>query len=1234
MEKFDLLNVPLQGINLLEAGAGTGKTFTIEGLCLRLITEKAMPVGEILVVTYTVAATEELRDRIRRRLVVAAAAFASGESEDALLQGLLTKHPGQGERLLFRERLRTALRDFDEAAIFTIHSFCQRILQENAFESDSLFDTELITDERRLRAELVDDFWRRHFYETLPEVAGYALACGFNRDTLAKLLGKVLSHADLSIIPRIEPPSRQRLSAQAAALSCALDGLRAAWPEVRQEVNQELTSPALNATVYGRRVEGLIRAMDSFVAAGGGFPLFADFEKFTAPVLAARTRKNCEPPQHDFFCLCGTVQEQAAALVNDLDRYLLSLKAEFVLTAQKKLADRKKKDNVMFFDDLLSRLRAALQEQGGPELARIVGQKYRAALIDEFQDTDPVQFAIFRELFGRQEGEQTLFLIGDPKQAIYSFRGADIFAYMKAAAGVKGKYTIVENWRSEPDLIRGVNSLFKGRENPFVYREIAFRPAERPPGKLYDFFTLSGRREAPLRLWFVPAEKYGPAGKALAKEIAQPLIVRAVAAEIARLIGLSRQGRALIGKRALREDDIAVLVRKHREARLIQEALGRLKIPAVIGKTGNIFDTREAEELEMIMRALAAPQDERLVRAALLTDILGVGIASLDRLTREEKDWGKWLEKFSYYHDLWFEAGFMGMFAALLAGEEIKLRLLAFPDGERRITNLLQLAELLQRRSETGQRGVTGLCQWLGEQRNPATPRLDEHQLRLESDERAVQIVTIHQSKGLEYPVVFCPFTWEGSEIKGDAFSFHGRPGEGTKEGSESGTVICDLGSVDSDANRARAARESLAENMRLLYVALTRARHRCYLVWGRFNKAETSAPAYLFHGGPGLTAAGREDGVVADLAEHFGQLADETLYRELENMALTAEGAIALAELPTGSGEILPLPEGKGAPLTFKAFAGKIDRSWRMMSFSSLVSGAHQLEEKRDYDSAADSAALGAVFAASSPGEEGNRDIFSFPRGARAGTLLHEILRYLDFQDLESEETGQLVSRELSFYGFPSFWKETILDLLRKVVAAPLLPFSAAGARPFTLASLPLRDRMNELEFYFPLRRLAPEDLPAMLGGVAMPWLAASEAAGRDRRDFSLPAGRLHFSPGRGFMRGFMDLAFSADGRFYLVDWKSNYLGNQLADYGQKAIAGAMGDNFYVLQYHLYCLALHLYLGARLPGYRYDSHFGGVYYFFLRGIDPAAGPENGIYRDRPPEELITALATKLIARS
>jgi exodeoxyribonuclease V beta subunit len=1234
MTEFDLLNVPLEGANLLEASAGTGKTYNIEGLFLRLIVEEALPVGEILVVTYTVAATEELRDRIRRKLRDAAATFSGAEGGEPFLRALAMKFPDSRERLLCQGRLRAALRDFDEAAIFTIHGFCQRMLQENAFESKSLFDTELITDERAFREEIAEDFWRIHFYENIPEMAGFALSRGLSPDYFRKLLDNVISCYDAKIIPDISSSPLPAIKERVSAYNSLFAGVLKLWPAAREEVSGKLKSSALHGAVYGKKTEGLIKAMEGFLASGEPyFPLFQDFEKFTARRISASVKKNQQAPEHAFFNLCQTIQESADTLTLEMENYLLFLKAEIIRTVRRELDIRKTRKNKMFYDDLLLKMRDALKGRGGEELSIAVRKKYKAALIDEFQDTDPVQFAIFETLFGR--GETPFFLIGDPKQAIYSFRGADIFAYMKAATGLAGQYTIAENWRSEPGLVKAVNALFSQRGgDPFVFREISFSPARAAGDKEHEYFTLGERRDAPFKWWFVPAEE--PTGKPLSRGKAEDVIIRAIAAEIVRLLNAGRRGEALIGRRPLKEADIAVLVRTNREARHVQEGLRRLHVPSVLHYAGGVFNTREAGEMGRIMAALSAPEEESLIRAALLTDVLGVKVEEMEALSNDEGRWTELLEKFRQYRDVWFETGFIGMFTTLMAGENVRPRLLSFPDGERRLTNLLHLSEALERASGEPKLSPRGLVKWLKEQMDPAATTLDEHQLRLESDEKAVGIITVHKSKGLEYPVVFCPFTWSSSEIREDVSSFH--------DEQDGGRLACHLGFTDDGHFRAAAAREILAENVRLLYVALTRAKHRCYFVWGRFNKAETSAPAYLFHS----HAQGEgEDDVTAAIAADYKKLTDEALYRRMEEIALKAEGEIGLSQMPSPEGgRLLPLYD-ETEEMTFREFSGRIDRSRRIVSFTSLVSERRHDAETPDYDGPlagesrhfaflSGNAALPRSEALSEP--DGAEDIFSFPRGADAGKLLHNILENFDFAGSSRDAAGTLLSEKLRLHGFSSGWGNVIVNLLERVAKAPLYPFNGSGSSDeyFTLSSISGRERLSEVEFYFPLRRLTHEDLKKAFsrqGGLHFPDAGGAGTATDRPNDFSLMMERLHFNPAQGFMKGFMDMVFCFKGRYYLVDWKSNFLGGRAEDYGRPALARAMTENFYILQYHIYMLALHQYLALRLPGYRYGEHMGGVYYIFLRGLDPALGPDFGIYRDRPEEGLIAALADKLIAR-
>jgi len=1197
VKNFDLLDSPLEGTNLIEASAGTGKTYTIAGLFLRLILERRFSVNEILVVTYTVAATEELRDRIRKKLRETLEALGKGQSNDSFVTGLIRKITHAKNAI---ELLQEALRDFDEAPIFTIHGFCQRMLHENAFESGSLFDTELIPDQRILEQEVVFDFWRLHFYEAPPEFVSYVQFKNFSPKSFLDLLGNRTAHPDLEIVPDCGPASLNSLEPFRETFA----ELKNAWSEVRAGILEKLSDPGLSQVQY-KNPPQLLDAMDSYLAdERGTFPLFKGFEKFTQSELRECTKKKFTTPEHPFFRLCEDFQKKAETLQKEMDQQILFLKRDIFRYMKEELPVRKQRQNIQFFDDLLIRLRSSLEKGGGDELARAIRAKYKAALIDEFQDTDPVQYAIFRSVFTKKES--ILFLIGDPKQAVYSFRGADLFAYMKAAGEVHSRFTLTKNWRSEPDLIKAVNTIFSNRENPFLYEDIPFDPASPKEREDQKLLTINGKPEPPFQLWFLDARKVAESGEVITKGMGTDLVPLAVASEISRLLLLGREGEARIGENGLREADIAVLVRTNDQARTIQEHLTALGIHSVLHSTGNLFETAEALEMERVLIGIAEPNQEQLLRCALTTHLIGVTGEELDLLTRDEGTWENWLSRFREYYELWERAGFIRMFRSLMLREKVRTRLLSLPNGERRLTNVLHLSEVLHQEAIEQKIGMLGLLKWLARQRDSSSPRLEEHQLRLESDANAVRIVTIHKSKGLEYPIVFCPFNWAARKPDEGEFIFHDPDHDWRLN------LVLD---PRENPNRVLADKEILAENLRLLYVSLTRAKNRCYVVWGRFNYAERSSLAYLLHPPKGE----EEDGIEAT-SRRFKDLTDKELRLELEGITRRGKGKIQLSEMPMGSGkEHLPAEEER-EELNCKTFSVAIERDRQMASFSYLLSGRPLVAKRPEHPSVDlpdhDQEQTGVERIL----EEEPTGIFAFPRGARAGIFLHDILEHLDFTE-KNGSMEKLVNEKLSEYGFERKWQETICETMGKVLSVPLM----SEPKSLTLSSIGMKDRLSELEFYFPLKPITPKKLKKIF----------DEHSGRGiLADFPDQIEELNFQPARGFMRGFMDLVFQFQGRFYLVDWKSNFLGNRVEDYSSEALVTEMKEQFYMLQYHLYLIALNQYLKMRVSDYDYEKHFGGVFYIFLRGVDPESGPEFGVYHDLPKKETIDALCRNLIATS
>ncbi|MBW2107325.1 MAG: UvrD-helicase domain-containing protein [Deltaproteobacteria bacterium] len=448
MGRLDLLEVPLDGMNLTEAGAGTGKTYTISGLFLRLLIEKRLPVGRILVVTFTEAATQELKERIRSAVRQALVAFSSGKASDPFLASLVEKYKHPTHIL---RNLTEALRAFDQASIFTIHGFCARVLREHAFESGSLFDTEIITDQQDILREIVYDFWRRHFCESSPLFIHYAISRKVTPESLLHLCGNRVSLPYLKIVPEIQPVDT---TDQEHAFIRCFNEVKSRWKTDRKEVKDILlNSGDLSRVTYRPAgIPGWIQAMDDYLASNGHNPvLFEGFDKFTTTRLKKAVKKERAVPSHRFFDLCDALEAKQAALIQAFDNRLVSLRVSLFQFVQKELETRKKEKNIQCFDDLLVRVSDALKGPRGNRLARTVRTRFQAALIDEFQDTDPVQYYIFKKIFGHESC--VMFLVGDPKQAIYGFRNADIFTYMKAAQDVSRRYTLDHNWRSTPTLL-------------------------------------------------------------------------------------------------------------------------------------------------------------------------------------------------------------------------------------------------------------------------------------------------------------------------------------------------------------------------------------------------------------------------------------------------------------------------------------------------------------------------------------------------------------------------------------------------------------------------------------------------------------------------------------------------------------------------------------------------------------------------------------------------------------
>ena len=1227
VEPLHPMTFTLNGVRLIEASAGTGKTYTIAALYLRLVLGHGKENGfsrpltppEILVVTFTNAATEELRERIRTRLAEAAGFFRGTGAGDPFLQDLKNDYDPD-DLPAMAMRLDQAAQWMDESAIHTIHAWCQRMLRQHAFDSLSLFDLELAPGDQDLLEEAACDFWRAGFYPLSPDtLSQFKSAARISTpQELLKQVGPIINEVEYAGQIRPDDPFdmiRRRMQAiETARLAWTLD-----FDTAVEQVQKARADKILNNNKYRKpSLDSWVAQLDHWVNHAGPLPDEPVLEKLSSRCLADGTSKNNAPPAHPAYDALDRLNEALASM--DVKQALMYHAAAEI---HKRMAAAKDRLSRMGFNDLLTRLGQALTRTGSGKnrLARVIREQFPVAMIDEFQDTDPIQYQSFGAIYLNAENTG-LFMIGDPKQAIYAFRGADIHTYLKARQDTMGRhYTLEKNYRSTRPMVAAVNQVF-GRashldQGAFLFRDqIPFAPVTAQGRQ--EMFLKENRPVPAMTLWQMdqdgPVKKTGPEGyiSRMAKACAQ---------EITQLINLGRETPCRTGFvepekeiTPLRPSDIAVLVRDGREAAAIRSALAACGVKSVyLSDRESVFETPEALSLLYILQACADPSNDARVRTALATQVLDLSFDALDRLNQDELAQEEMLERFRQFQHIWQYRGVLPMVRALLLAFNVAARMLAHPFGERRLTNVLHLAELLQA-AAADLDGEQGVIRWLAAQIENPQGGGDDQILRLESDQALVRVVTIHKAKGLEYPLVFLPFICSFRKVtpkNSPMVKVHDLDG--------SVRMVVNPGPEDLDT----ADQERLAEDLRMLYVALTRACHACWLgmgVMGRVTKASgeisdlhESGIGYLLKGGEMILAA------------------------ELPSVLADVKGdcdAVCVTLLPAPALEsVAPEPDHQSLSPA-RTFLGTIPKNWRITSYSGILTGAAMPEGGAEIGADAgagtraeagvslDNTAVDSPDSPDSPaqdqlqeaaGEERlspavffkARSIHTFARGPEPGTFLHDILEWAAHTGFDRVVRDPAHSRDkiaslCSRRGWDA-WSNVLFDWLLKLLQTPLhlpettLALSGLGA-----------DRCRaEMEFLFEAHQVDIQDLDrrivdAVLPGIVRPVL---------RQD------RVN-----GMLKGVIDLVFCHGGRYYVLDYKSNYLGEDAAAYHPDAMARAMAGHRYDLQSILYILALHRLLKARLRAYDYERDVGGAVYLFVRGVD-ASG--TGVYADKPPGILI-----------
>ncbi len=1163
-ESLDPLRLPLTGERLIEASAGTGKTFTIAALYLRLLLglggEAAFPrpvnVEELLVVTFTEAATEELRGRIRSNIHELRVACLRNATDNPLYASLLAEIDDlqQAANVLL-----LAERQMDDAAVFTIHGFCQRMLSLNAFESGMLFEQQLIEDESQLRYQACADFWRRHCYPLEREIAQVIVESWKGPQDLLKSIDRYLQGE----APELKVPlgEAETLASRHQQILTQINDIKQRWLESVGELDSLLENSGIDRRKFNRGNQGkwIEKISDWAQEETKNYQLPDALEKFSQPFLADRTKAGGEVPTHPLFSAIERLLASPLTL-NDL------VIAQAMKEIREAVAREKRRRGELGFDDMLSRLDEALESDSGDALAAAIRQRFPVAMIDEFQDTDPQQYRIFRRIW-RQQPDTALLLIGDPKQAIYAFRGADIFTYMRARSDVAAHYTLDTNWRSAPGMVESVNRLFGLVDNPFMFRDIPFLPVKSAPKNASLRFEVDGENQPAMNLWLMP-------GEGVSAGDYQTFMAQQCAAQIRDWLTAGQQRTALLWRgdnaRPVQASDITVLVRNRQEASLIRDALNALAIPSVyLSNRDSVFETPEAQELLWVLQAVLTPERENTLRSALATAMFGLNAQDIERLNQDEHAWDALVEEFSDYRLIWQRRGVMPMIRALMSARSMAENLLATHGGERRLTDILHLSELLQE-AATQLESEHALVRWLNQQVAEPDTNASSQQMRLESDKHLVQIVTIHKSKGLEYPLVWLPFIARFRKEK-QAF-YHDR---------ESFKAVLDLNESDESLELAEA--ERLAEDLRLLYVALTRAIWHCSLGIAPLTARRSDKPTdtELHHSAPGRLLQKGEVLDAAGLNACLQALCDEHISLTLATAPDDARWQAAQPEMPE---------------LAARQVLRRVVDDWRVTSYSGLQQRGHSVAQ--DLLPRIDIDASGTADAPTEP----EMTPHHFPRGASPGTFLHSLFEDLDFTQPISPEW---MREKLQNNGFDEVWEPVLTRWITQVLAAPLADTGVA------LNQLSARQKQVEMEFYLPIT----QTLDAR----------ALDAVTRRYDPLSAGCPELDFRQVRGMLKGFIDLVFRHEGRYYLLDYKSNWLGESGEAYTQEAMAEAMQSHRYDLQYQLYSLALHRYLRHRIADYDYERHFGGVIYLFLRGVDGEAG-QQGIFATRPDPALITAM--------
>ncbi len=1117
---FNPSTVLLESSNLIEASAGTGKTYSIAILTLRLVLEKKIPIQQILMVTFTKAAVAELETRIRQFMRNALKASEGLSINDETISGIVQSSI-QNEAVGLKETqrlLKEAVLFLDETAILTIHSFCQRVLTEFAFETSQVFGAEILTDTKSIINDRVNAFWRKYITTLDVSLLRELIGAGISRNNLVRLMDNALGGK--AFTPN-EPLPDNFLSADYQADRYAvISEMESRIAALTQAILNYISANSISIrqateknSYTSKNMQHLLDDPTALLAA-----IIANMDKVNVKKVYPEILLDYEkiPP----------IETEKAVVLTAIIHQIYKLAIQIIVAE----TDRyKEQNNQLSFDDMIVKLHRAVVIDNNEFLINSLKIKYKAAFIDEFQDTDKLQYEIFDRLFSN---DAVLFYIGDPKQSIYAWRKADIFTYFKAGEAVANLFGMNTNYRSSSNFIDAMNQFFVPEEgfDTFCFSaeagEVDYTKVEPPPATSKGELFKDKVPDVPITLYKNPNNGS---------------ILQTVVAQIVQLLDSEHYTIEEKGAyRKIRPSDIGILVRIHDQAADLKQLLSRLGIPAVTIDDTKLFQSNEAVNMQYLLAAVIDINASNINRA-LLSSFTGFTVATILAMDDELA-----LSRFKNYQHLWETEGVYVMLSRFIADYKVKQELLkeTVENGERIITNTLQLMEVLHKVQTQKQFSPLELTNWLKRGIEGMEVEGDEFEQRVESDEEAVKIVTIHKSKGLEYNIVFAPFLDLLSE-----------PGNGfvTFRDAATGDYLFADKSLLNAEQVATTKLQLEQENRRLIYVAITRAVYKCYINKNTFSKFSVSSLAAFTY-----ALEGNKPALIA--FETSPELAPDYRYKK------------SVAQI-------------KPAYLVANYFQ-LTEINWRKLSYT-FLDVAHQSTFKSNTAKTLDT-----------------YDEFIFnqlKRGANTGNLLHHIFERIDFAD--SQRWQQVIESALKRFisNPPTEYVFQLTTLLDHVTEATI----PVAGMSFKLKDLKWDKKLNELEFDFNVAVFNPDEV-SLLSTPEMPIQI------RYAKELE------------GIMNGKIDLFFEHAGKYFILDWKSNFLGDRPADYSKANTLAAMTESNYHLQYLVYTLAVKKYCQLRVPGFDYDTHFGGVIYLFVRGV--RKDKEQGIFTYKPPRKLIDAL--------